>query len=164
MHSLGQCLFVALTVFALFLPFPFAAPAADGPLVARTLDRDADPVIVTGAHMPGFAGAPLNQLFVYAYRGSQWQQIPWQFDEVKNGKYIAVDNGKLNTADELVVMGGDCGDRAASDNWIGDASARSYPRYEITVIDPLNTAKRRLDLRVPFRHPDGDGHARLCDV
>ena len=47
----------------------------------------------------------------------------------------------LDTADELVVMGEDCGDRAAPDNWIGDASARSYPRYEITVVDPLNTAK-----------------------
>ena len=141
MHSMRLCLFVTLTAFALFLPFPFAAPAADGPLVAKTLDRDADAVIVTGAHMPGFTGAPLNQLFVYAYRGSQWQQIPWQFDEVKNGKYIAVDNQKLNTEDELVVMGGDCGDRAAPNNWIGDAGARSYPRYEITVIDPLNTAK-----------------------
>ncbi len=91
--------------------------------------------------MPGFAGAPLNQLFAYAYRGSQWQQIPWQFDEVKYGAYVASDNKQLDPQDELVVMGGDCGDRAAADAWIGDASARSYPRYEITVMDPLNTAK-----------------------
>jgi hypothetical protein len=139
MHSFGQYLFCATMVCALVLPVPFATPAS-GPLVAKTLDRDADAVIVPGASLPGFAGVPFAQLFVYAYRGSQWQQIPWQFDEVKNGAYAASDNGKLDPADELVVMGGDCGDRAAPDGWIGDASARSYPRYEITVVDPLNTA------------------------
>ena len=85
-------LFVALMAIASIFPFPVSA-SADGPLVAKTLDRDADAVIVTGARMPGFAGAPLNQLFVYAFRGSQWRQIPWQFDEVRNGEYIAADNG-----------------------------------------------------------------------
>ena len=84
MHSKGQRLIAAALMCALFLSFPISA-TADGPLAARTLDRDADAVIVTGARLPGFAGAPLNQLFVYAYRGGQWQQIPWQFDEVKNG-------------------------------------------------------------------------------
>jgi hypothetical protein len=131
---------VALMVLALVFPFSVAS-SAGGPLVARTLDRDADPVIVTGAQMPDFAGAPLSQLFVYAFRAGHWQQIPWQFDEVKDGEYTAVDNGLLDTADELVVMGADCGDRAAPGNWIGDASAASNPRYEITVVDPLNTAK-----------------------
>jgi hypothetical protein len=149
MHNMGRSLIVAVTVFAFFFSFVFSAPAAGpaaGPaglsLTPRTLDRDADPVIVTGARLPGFANAPLNQLFVYAYRGSQWQQIPWQFDEVKDGAYVAADNGKLDPADELVVMGGDCGDQVAADDWIGDASARSHPRYEITVVDPLNSAKR----------------------
>ncbi len=60
---------------------------------------------------------------------------------MKNGEYIASDNGKLDVADELVVMGGDCGDRAALDNWVSDGSARSHPRYEITVIDPLDAAR-----------------------
>ncbi len=140
MHNMGQCLLVAMTVIALFLPLPSPA-VAGGPVVVRTLDRDADAVIVAGTRMPGFEGAPLDQLFVYAYRGSQWQQIPWQFDEVKDGAFVAADNKKLDPEDELVVMGGDCGDRAAADDWIGDASARLNPRYEITVVDPLNTAK-----------------------
>lgn len=140
MHRSSQRLLVIVTAIALVLPFT-RLTSANGPLTARTLDRDADAVIVTGAAMPGFAGAPLNRLFVYAYRGGQWQQIPWQFDERKNGEYVASDNGLLDAADELVVMGGDCGDRVAADKWIGDASARSFPRYEITVVDPLNPAK-----------------------
>jgi len=131
---------VTLTALALIFPFSIAS-SAGGPLGAKTLDRDADPVIVTGAQMPDFAGASLNQLFVYTFRAGQWKQIPWQFDEIKGGEYIAVDNGLLDTADELIVMGADCGDRAAPSNWISDASAASNPRYEITVVDPLNTAK-----------------------
>jgi hypothetical protein len=140
MHNTRQWLIVAVMVLSLFLLFPLSTPAG-GPLAARTLDRDADAVIVAGAYLPGLIGAPLGQLFVYAYRGGQWQQIPWQFDEKKNGAYIALDNGKLDLADELVVMGGDCGDRVAPDQWIEDASARSNPRYEITVVDPLDAAK-----------------------
>jgi hypothetical protein len=139
MNIFWQRLFIAVMVFALFFTLPFAAVA--GTLTAKTLDRDADPVIITGARLPGFANAPLNQLFVYAYRGSQWQQIPWQFDEVRDLAYQATDNGTLDTADELVVMGRDCGDRAASKEWISDATSLSFPRYEITVVDPLNAAK-----------------------
>ncbi|MCO6453099.1 MAG: hypothetical protein J5I90_20125 [Caldilineales bacterium] len=55
---------------------------------------------------------------------------------------MATDNGKLDAADELVVMGQDCGDRTTPDNWIGDANSRTQPRYEITVVDPLDTGKR----------------------
>lgn len=149
MHSMGRSLLVAGTVFTLFFSLILLTAAAGSaagpaslPLTARTLDRDADPAIITGARMPGFTGAPLNQLFVYTTRGGQWQQIPWQFDEVKNGAFVATDNGKLDPTDELVIMGGDCGDQAAADDWIGDASARSHRRYEITVVDPLNPAKR----------------------
>jgi hypothetical protein len=140
MHGMGQRFFVAGTLFAWFFAF-LSSASAGGPLDARTLDRDADPAVVAGASMPEFAGAPLAQLFVYAYRGGQWQQTPWQFDEVVNGAYVASDNGVLDPADELVVMGADCGDRAAVTNWIGDAGARSHPRYEITVVDPLDAAK-----------------------
>lgn len=141
MHRMGQRLFVFVMVFALFLSFPFSTPAGL-PQAVKTLDRDADPVIVTGETMPEFAAVPLNQLFVYAYSGSQWQQIPWQFDEVKDGTYLALDNGQLDAVDELIVMGKDCGDQVETHNWITDASARSHTRYEIEVVDPLNTAKR----------------------
>lgn len=140
-HSIRHCyLFVTLVTLLSSLSFPLPAHAEALP-AARTLDRDADPVIVTGAQMIGFAGAPLNQLFVYAFSGGQWRQIPWQFDEVRNGEYMAVDNGLLDTVDELVVMGQDCGDQAAPDNWIGDGGAAANRRYEITVVDPLKPGK-----------------------
>lgn len=158
MRNLVRTLFVAVVALMLFFVFTFlvswAAPISRSPVglavgpiaapaapAAKTLDRDADPVIIAGSQLAGYIGAPLTQLFVYAYQGSQWQQIPWQFDEKQAGAYIASDNQQLDTADELVVMGADCGDRAAADNWIGNASARSYPRYEITIVDPLSTTR-----------------------
>jgi hypothetical protein len=127
----------------LALFFTIATAAKAGELVtARTLDRDDDVVIVKGSTLAVFAAVPLKQLFVYAFRKNQWHQIPWQLDEKQNGLYVALDNGTLDPEDELVVMGRDCGDQAAVNEQIGDASARSFPRYEITVADPLNTSKR----------------------
>ncbi len=140
MRHWKQRLLVAALLAALGCALPLPATAA-APAAPRTLDRDADPVIVAGARLPAFAGAPLSQLFVYAYSGGAWRQIPWQFDEKKNGAYIAVDNGRLDAADELVVMGADCGDQATPEDWIENADARTHQRYEIRVIDPLNVAK-----------------------
>ncbi len=140
MRTLGHRLFLAVMLFTLSCASAFAGPATT-PQKAKNLGRDADPVIVSGAKMPDFLGAPLNQLFVYAYQGGQWKQIPWQFDERKNGEYIAADNGTLDAADELVVMGADCGDQVTPANWITDAAARANSRYEITVLDPLNPAQ-----------------------
>lgn len=140
MHSMGQSLFVAVMAFVISFISPFSS-RADGLLTARTLDRNADAVIVSGDSMPDFYGTSLGHLFIYAYRDNQWQQIPWQFDEVKDGEYIASDNNKLDAADELVVMGGDCGDQVTNNNWIDDEDARLNKRYEITVVDPLDTEK-----------------------
>jgi hypothetical protein len=140
MHSLRQYLLVAVMMLALF--FSLSPVVTAGELaVAKTLDRDDDAVIIKGSNLSSFAAVSLNQLFVYAFKKNQWHQIPWQFDEKLNGQYCAVDNGTLDPDDELVVMGRDCGDRAAINEQIGDASARSFPRYEITVADPLNTSK-----------------------
>ena len=68
---------------------------------SKTLDRNADPVILSGAELPQFLGKPLDQLFVFSYVGGQWQQIPWQFDEIVGGEYIAVDNQQLDAADRV---------------------------------------------------------------
>ncbi|MCO6449660.1 MAG: hypothetical protein J5I90_02615 [Caldilineales bacterium] len=84
MRTLGLRLLVVMVMLALLFPVAAAAPVG-GPDTAKTLDRDADPVIVRGESLPGFLGLPLGQLFVYAWQEGQWSQIPWQFDEVKNG-------------------------------------------------------------------------------
>jgi hypothetical protein len=145
MQRKRQPLVVAVLLLTLALTLALISPLssnAGSPLaVTKTLDRDADPVTIAGSSMPAFAGVPLSQLFAYAYLGNVWQQIPWQFDEVKDGRYVASDNGLLDTADELVVMGADCGDQASPVSWISDASSRSYQRYEIRIIDPLDSAK-----------------------
>jgi hypothetical protein len=108
----------------------------------RTLDRNLDPVILTGQKLSSFAQAPLGQLFVYAYQGSAWRQIPWQFDEVQGGKIVASEDNLLDNDDQLVFMAADTGEQAPAAAWIGDASSRQYPRYELAVSDPINPSKQ----------------------
>jgi hypothetical protein len=134
---------VSILLVSLLTLFPsFVTPAPTEPLSIRTLDRPLAQVIITGDKLPGLADAPLNQLFVYAYRGGVWSQIPWQFDEVKNGKIVASDDGILGSDDELVIMASDAGDRAPTSAWIGDAQAQAYDRCEVTITDPLDPAQR----------------------
>ncbi len=71
MQSISQVVLIAITLVAIVLPCAGVAPAGASSR-AGTLDRDADPIIITGAAMPGLVGAPLNQLFVYAFREGQW--------------------------------------------------------------------------------------------
>lgn len=109
---------------------------------SETLDRTLDPVVVTGAAMPAFAGAPLTQLFVFKYSGGAWSQIPWQFDEVKDGAIVAADNGSLDDPDQLIFMAADAGDQAPPEAWIADSNSKTYARYELAVSDPLAPAKK----------------------
>lgn len=138
MRNIRQQLFLVTLGFVLFFVHVVSASTV-GSSGSKTLDRDADPVIVTGVKLPKLLGKPLAQLFVYRYLDSQWQQIPWQFDEVVSGAFVASDNLQLDETDELVVMASDSGDRAGIDEWIDDADSRKNPRYEIEIIDPLNT-------------------------
>ena len=109
---------------------------------SETLDRTLDPAVVMGAAMPAFAGAPLTQLFVFKYSGGAWSQIPWQFDEVKEGAIVTADNGSLDGPDQLVFMAADVGDQAPPSAWITDNSSTAYPRYELAITDPLAPAKK----------------------
>ncbi len=111
-------------------------------LAARTLDRDLDPAIATGQDMPAFLNAPLSQLYVYAYAGGAWQQIPWQLDDVQSGVVLTATNGLLDSPDQLVFMAADTGDQAPADSWIADVSAAAYPRYELAVTDPISPTHR----------------------
>lgn len=113
-----------------------------GPTTSPTLDRDLEPVVVAGQQMPSFAGVPLDQLFVYAYSGGTWHQIPWQFDEVQNSTIVSSEDGLLDADDQLVFMVADTGDQASQEAWIADENSRQYPRYEVVVTDPLDPSKR----------------------
>jgi hypothetical protein len=116
-------------------PYPRAANAAN------TLTRQLDPVVVLGGVMPDFAGVSLAQLFVYKYSGGVWSQIPWQFDEVVGSAIVSSGNGLLDAQDQLVFMAADAGDQAPAHAWLSDASATTYPRYELQVNDPLNATQ-----------------------
>jgi len=119
-----------------------ATVSVAGTTTTQTLDKDLEPVVVTGQQLPSFGGVSLNRLFLYAFDGVAWHQIPWQFDEVAGSEIVAHENGLLDTDDQLVFMAADAGDQAPEESWIADADSRTYPRYEITVTDPLAPSKQ----------------------
>lgn len=111
-----------------------------------------------------------NEIFAWAYDGAttSWRQVVFQIDEVSNtypdtpppdmgngcgrqrgrnyyGATVTslpnADDGLWDANDELVFMSDETGDRVSLDTWAPGADTVS-PRYEITVIDPLDTAKK----------------------
>jgi hypothetical protein len=106
------------------------------------LTRSQEPVIIGGDELPVFDGAALDDLFVYAYAGAAWQQIPFQLDEVDASGTYTVENGVLGADDELVFMAMDLGEQATATDWITDTDSQSYARYEIQVSDPLNPGQQ----------------------
>lgn len=104
--------------------------------------RKQEPVILTGAQLPLVIGAPLDELYAYAYDGGDWAQIPFQIDEVDASGVYTVENGLLDENDELVFMAMDLGVQADPLAWIEDADSRNYPRYQVGVANPLNLAEQ----------------------
>ncbi|NUM77279.1 fibronectin type III domain-containing protein [candidate division KSB1 bacterium] len=124
---------VAALLFALSLPS-----------TAQTLvqDRQYEHVQVSPLNLAEFSGsvAPVGHLFLYAYKNGGWQQIPLQIDERDgSGSYFAADDGALDDNDQLLFLARDAGSQAPVNDWVNDASARSFPRYEIRLIDPLTS-------------------------
>lgn len=115
-----------------------AGPAAGTAAWTRTLD----PVIVSGSLFPLFHGVSLGDLFVYAYKGGTWSVVPFQFDEIMSGTFVAVEDALLDWNDELVFMASDLGEQVAPSNWLDDADSRNYSRYEVQVTNPLNIAEQ----------------------
>jgi hypothetical protein len=110
---------------------------------AAVLDRAEDPVVITGSLFPTFTAAPLNELVLYAYRGGEWQAVPFQIDEVSiTGTYVISEDGLLDDNDELVFMAGDAGDQVGAATWPADPQARLNARYAITISDPLSASQQ----------------------
>jgi hypothetical protein len=110
---------------------------ADNAATAKTLDRDLEPVIVKGAAVDAFEGASVDQLFVYAYAGGVWRQIPAQVDEVTiTGWYTSTEDGLLDSNDEIVFMAKDLGDQAQDSVPMVDGRPFTSRWYEIEVTDP----------------------------
>jgi len=112
---------------------------AQAPAALTAIQRLEDPVVVTGAHFPGFAGVPLDELVLYAYRSGVWTPIPFQIDEVSiTGTYVISDGGLLDDNDQLVFMPFDAGTSISATVWPSDTQSRLHARYVISVADPLN--------------------------
>jgi hypothetical protein len=111
--------------------------------VPKTLDRDLEPVVVTGTVVSALVGFPTDQLFVYAYSGGGWMQIPAQVDEVTAaGAYTATEDGLLDANDEIIFMAKDLGDQAPSTTPITGSLRISAGWYEIEVTDPVSPARK----------------------
>ncbi len=118
-----------------------ASHAADMPAQPAALERELDPVVITGAHMEAFRHTPLDELALYAYEGGDWLPIPFQIDEVTaSGSYTTTEDGLLDENDELVFMAVDAGSSVNNLTWPDDAESKLYSRYVITAEDPLNPA------------------------
>jgi len=133
--------FLALASLALVL-----SPAevmADSTATAKTLDRDLEPVIITGTAVSAFAGVPVDQLFVYAYTGGDWRQIPAQVDELTvTGAYTTTEDGLLDANDEIVFMAKDLGDQAQDGIPMANGRPISARWYEIEVTDPISPTQK----------------------
>ena len=126
----------ALALCVLFLSRPGQAQIAD-------LQRPYEPVIINGSAFPELSGdvVPVNELFLFAYNAAtqSWRQVPMQIDEVDStGSFFGTSDGLLDDNDQIVFMAADAGDRAPFNDWIDDADARRYTRFEIGLSDPLS--------------------------
>ncbi len=111
---------------------------------SKTLDRNLEPVVVSGGKVAALSGAPVGQLFVYTYTGaSLGGQIPMQVDEVTaGGNYTTADDGLLNGNDEIVFMAADLGARLPATVSLTTTLPISPTWYEIEVYDPTTPAKK----------------------
>jgi hypothetical protein len=108
---------------------------------ASAVDRDFEPVVVTGADLPEFLDTPTDSLFVYAYRDGDLEQIPFQLDEVTAGVYAPTQGNPLDEDDELVFMASDLGDLPPDEELVATLPISST-WYRLEVSDPVNPTMR----------------------
>jgi hypothetical protein len=109
------------------------------------LDRDYEPVILTGNNLSDFLSVATSDLFVYKYNATfeTWAQIPFQFDDVgSDGSYFSETDGTLDSNDELAFMAKDMGDKAPDYSWIDDSDSHNYNRFELAVTDGTDSDKK----------------------
>jgi len=125
-----------LTLLGLFI-------VAEASLHAQTSSnlKSIQPVVLTGAQFPEFAGVPVGEISLWAFDAStgSWKALPFQIDKRgRSGSYFSADGTVLDANDELVFMTEDFGEAASDTNWISDAASQNYPRYEIVATDPTD--------------------------
>ena len=111
--------------------------SADG-VTPRSIDRNLEPVVLTGGNLPLLQGTPVDFLFAYALRDGIYQQIPFQVDHVTSvGVYTTRLGGSLGPTDEIVFMASDLGDLSYPVQ-ITESLPISSTWYQIEVTDSLS--------------------------
>ncbi len=118
------------------------AEAGSAAVPSVTWARNLEPVVMSAASLPAFAGAPIHDLFAYEWVTGAWQQIPFQVDEVSPGGVYEAGDGLLDTNDELVFMAKDVGEQAGIGDWLANADAQAHTRYEVTITNPLAPSQK----------------------
>jgi RNA polymerase subunit RPABC4/transcription elongation factor Spt4 len=125
--------FVAISLFTAVFSF-ISIPS----ISASEIESRVEPVIVYGSDLPGFIGKSVDELWIYAYLGDNWEQIPFQIDERNdvNGSYFFnSEDGFLDANDEIVFMPADCGTQAPAGSRVPNTEPQ---RYRIWAQDPLD--------------------------
>ncbi len=138
---------------------PAFVPAAHG----NALARERDPLVLTGAQIPGLNGVAPDRIVAFRFEAG-WVQIPVQVDEravvdwgtiyhtfptgftvltyTDPGTFTGPDpNPAFDADDELVLMGKDAGDAAAPGN--APAGVVIGSGVELTITNPLTGATGR---------------------
>ena len=103
------------------------------------IDRTIEPVIVNGSQLAAFNGAPVGQIFVYAFTNGTWAQIRFQVDEKNaDGAYVAVEDGQFDANDELVFMAKDGGDAIGPRTPPNNGQGVGATWYEVAASNPAN--------------------------
>jgi hypothetical protein len=132
-------------------------PYGKGPLAAA-LERDDEPVVVTGGALPLLLGQSVDQIGIFRYdpESGGFVPIPFQVDEriekvfnpglplefVENIYDVrGEEDGLLDGDDEIAFLFGDGGDRAPEDAAWPPGAAPT--RFELSVTDPRSEAPVR---------------------
>ncbi len=113
-------------------------PSSDDAWMPPSLERDVEPVVVTGDQLPLLQGTPTDEIFVYVYGDEDFEQIPFQVDEVATDTYTAINGSPLDDDDEVVFMASDLGGRPLGDEAIAATLPISDTWYRVEVTDPLS--------------------------
>jgi len=113
----------------------------------KTLERKFDPVVFRIGPTSGLYRLRVNDLFAYKFdaANNKWARIPFQIDTLDSkGQQLLATNVVVdsNFTDEAVFMPEDAGDQADINQWLPDAGAQQFKRFELEVADPLTPDKK----------------------
>jgi hypothetical protein len=98
-----------------------------------------EPIVLTGAALADFAGAPPEQLWAYAFDHGGWERVPIQMDERNaRGLIVASEDRILDANDEVVFTSDLLGSRRGPDDW-PPGIGREHAAAEVRITDPHDT-------------------------